>query len=583
MNGQNDIDLLEKFRQTLPNTDNGNKVIYCRKQLTPDLLKIVSGIIGSNDLKLISRYVAGCAKVCPTCGKYHCRQGKTCSQQCSEALRAKTNIEKYGCANPLSNAEIQKKCIETTKRKYGVTDDITNVSQIKEIQNIIKRTNLEKYGSEWYAGTDDCIKKSKQTCLEKYGVSSYVKTQEYKERVQKTNLERYGTEWNISSDSTRTKRAETCLKRYGDTSYMRSKEGAERALKLAQQKLIERLRNVGAKNLQDANLDFLQSFIEKHDDSDYFNVFACAEHFGISRYLAERLKSVYHIFIPNYNTHGKSVAENLLFEWIPANDKFCNVRNVIPPLELDLYISSCKLAIEYNGVYYHSAHFKDSKYHLNKTLECSNKGIQLFHIFESDDIDIWKSMISNKLKLNTKIYARKCIIKEITNSDAKSFCEQNHLQGACNAKINLGLFYNDELIQVMTFGKPRYNSHYEFELLRLCTKKYYSVIGGASKLWKCFCQKYSPKSVISYANRRFSNGSIYETLGFKFLNETKPNYWYVHTSSFEQISRLKAQKHKLKTFLKVFDENLTETENMLKNGYVQIFDCGNLVFVYNNE
>ena len=274
----------------------------------------------------------------------------------------------------------------------------------------------------------------------------------------------------------------------------------------------------------------------------------------------------------------KSIKETNLFEWIPCKNKVSGDRKILYPYELDILLPDYKLAIEYDGVYWHSDEHKDQNYHLNKTLECNNKGIQLFHIFETDDIDIWKSMISNKLGLNNKIGARKCTVKEITNSIAKSFCTQNHLQGACNAKINLGLFYNDELLEVMTFGKPRYNKHYEFELLRLCTKKYYSVIGGASKLWKCFCQKYSPKSVISYANRRFSNGNIYETLGFDKVNETKPNYWYV--KSGELFSRLKFQKHKLKNILENYDEKLSEYENMKNNKYQRIFDCGNLVFEY---
>ena len=154
------------------------------------------------------------------------------------------------------------------------------------------------------------------------------------------------------------------------------------------------------------------------------------------------------------------------------------------------------------------------------------------------------------------------------------------MQGACNSKINLGLFYNDELLEVMTFGKSRFNKHYEYELLRLCAKKYYSIIGGASKLFKYFKQTYKPNSIISYANRRFSNGSIYETLGFKFINKTKPNYFYVHSSSFVKVSRISAQKHKLKIFLKKYDANLSERENMSNNGYLQIFDCGNLVYEF---
>ena len=132
-------------------------------------------------------------------------------------------------------------------------------------------------------------------------------------------------------------------------------------------------------------------------------------------------------------------------------------------------------------------------------------------------------MISNKLKLNTKIPARKCQIKELKYKEVRNFLDENHLQGACTSKINLGLFYNDELVEVMTFSKPRFNRNYDFELLRLCTKKYISVIGGASKLFKYFTSK-NPGSIISYANRRFSNGNIYRQLGFKELKASNPNH-----------------------------------------------------------
>jgi hypothetical protein len=580
MSETSDKNLIERFRKTIPYNDSANRTIYCKNHITPEISLACQNILHSNDLKLITRFLAGFAKVCPVCGKYHIRQGKTCSDECTVISRKNTNLQKYGCENVLSNQDIQKKCIENTKKKYGVTENITNVSQIKDIQNKIKSTNLAKYGKKWYVGTQDRILKTKKRMLEKYGVDSYNKTDVYKRQVQETNLAKYGVPWNIRSDASQAKVKETCLEHFGTETFFSSSEHASNTKKRAYQNFIERLKELNVKNFQDVNVLHLHSYIEEHNGSKYFNATKCSDHFGISRYIVDRMKCIHGINVPNYIEKGKSIAENVLFNMIPTSDKFCNVRNIISPLEIDLYIPKYKLAIEYDGIYYHSSDFKDKNYHLNKTIACNNKGIQLFHIFESDDIDIWKSMINNKLKLNTRVYARKCLVKEISYNDAKTFCLQNHLQGACNSKINLGLFYNDELLEVMTFGKSRFNKHYEYELLRLCTKKYYSVIGGASKLFKYFKQTYKPNSIISYANRRFSNGSIYETLGFKFINKTKPNYFYVHSSSFVKVSRISAQKHKLKTFLKKYDVNLSERENMSNNGYLQIFDCGNLVYEY---
>ena len=220
---------------------------------------------------------------------------------------------------------------------------------------------------------------------------------------------------------------------------------------------------------------------------------------------------------------------------------------------------------------------------LQRTELCLENNIQLLHIFEGEDLDLWLSMINNKLNLNEKIYARKCIIKELNSQDTIEFLNENHLQGFCRAKINVGLFYNNELVSLMTFSKPRFNKNYEYELIRFCSKRNTSVIGGATKLWKYFVTKYNPNSVITYANRRFSNGEIYKTLGFTFLEKTSPNYFYFKPNEFILYSRVMFQKHKLKDILEIYDENLSESENMFNNNYRRIYDCGNLKFIYNKN
>ena len=205
------------------------------------------------------------------------------------------------------------------------------------------------------------------------------------------------------------------------------------------------------------------------------------------------------------------------------------------------------------------------------------KGYQLFQIFSSDDLDIWKSMINNKLGLNKKIFARKCIIKEVKAEEVRKFLEENHLQGYCQSKYKIGLYLDNELVSLMTFGKSRYNKNYDWELLRFCSKKGYNVIGGASKLLSYFRREHSG-SIISYANRRWSNGHLYETLGFEFLHNTDPSYFYFK-NDYEIYSRFEFQKHKLKDKLVNFDPNLTEEENLLNNRYGKIYDCGNKVYI----
>ena len=256
-----------------------------------------------------------------------------------------------------------------------------------------------------------------------------------------------------------------------------------------------------------------------------------------------------------------------------------NDRSILEGKEIDLLYKN--IGIEVNGIYWHSEKFYNRKYHLDKSKLAESKGIQLLHFWDYEidlKLDLVKSMINSKLGLsNNKIYARKCSIKEITFTEAKEFLGSNHLQGSgAVGKIRLGLYYNDILVSIMTFAKPRFNKNYDYELIRFCNLINYSVVGGASKLLSYFRKNYKG-SIISYANRRFSNGNLYETLGFKLVNETEPSYFYA--KGYNILSRNQCQKHKLKDILKDFDNNLSEHENMLKNKYYRVYDCVNLVYV----
>ncbi len=278
--------------------------------------------------------------------------------------------------------------------------------------------------------------------------------------------------------------------------------------------------------------------------------------------------------------------ENEIIEFINIKNINIHVEGVIPSYYLDMYFPDHKLAIEFNDLFSHSKHPKN--YHLNKTELCQKEGIQLLHIFENEWVDstrqeIWKSIINGKLGNNSKIHARKTEIKEINdNKVVKEFLNNNHLQGFVGSSVKLGLFDNDELVSVMIFGKTRFSKKYEYEMIRLCTKKFITVVGGASKLFKYFIDNYKPNSVISYADRRYSNGNLYKKIGFDFSHNSYPNYWYFENGSLELFSRVKFQKHKLEKMLDSFDNNKSEVENMIDNNYSRIFDCGNIIYTWKN-
>ena len=262
--------------------------------------------------------------------------------------------------------------------------------------------------------------------------------------------------------------------------------------------------------------------------------------------------------------------------WIIEND-----RTLLKPLELDLVIPDLGLAFEYNGIYWHSEKHKDKYYHYNKTNAIAEYDYQLIHINEDEWLykqEIVKSRISNLFGKSEKIMARKT--KIISINYPKEFLDINHIQGAgAPTSINYGLLYNNELVAVMTFSKPRFDKNYDYELVRYCSKLNTIIVGGASKLLNHFI-KNNNGSIISYSDRRWSSGSLYKKLGFKYIRTSDPNYkYYNHNNS---LSRYQCQKHRLKEmFPKFYNDSLSEPEIMSLAGYYRVFDSGNDVWVYN--
>ena len=306
--------------------------------------------------------------------------------------------------------------------------------------------------------------------------------------------------------------------------------------------------------------------------------------------IANKLEVSYSTCLRYLHKHGICIENNFssqyekeIADFINISNIKTNTRKVISPYELDVYIPDHKLAIEFNGLYWHSKHLKN--YHLNKTEMCAKKGIKLLHIFENEWLNpikqsIWKSIINNKLGGNDRIVARKTKVEKIVdNKLVREFLNNNHLQGFAGSSVKLGLFYENELVSLMTFGKTRFSKKYEYEMIRFCNKKFLSIVGGASKLYKYFIRNYKPKSVISYADRRYSDGNLYNKLGFEFSHFSAPNYWYFKLPDMTLRSRIQFQKHKLSGLLETFDNSKTEIENMSNNKYRRIFDCGNIIYV----
>ena len=459
-----------------------------------------------------------------------------------------TFLRKYGADNFVSTNAFKHAVLE----KYGVE----NPSQSKEIQSKVKQTNLEKYGHECIGSVPDIQRKIKETNLERYGFEHSSSSPQVKAKLKYTIREKYGVEnWGFNSEDFKKKAKVSCMKKYG-TEYSSQKHLSPETLKILSSK------------------ENLSRFIQNQELKTTPHL-ASLLNFSISGFI----KYLHKYDLWDLVDHYTSSYEVELQELFPSMSK---TKSVICPYEIDLYSEEHKFGIEFNGSYWHSEkNISDQYYHQKKSLLAESKGIFLYHIFEyewNNEIQQKKiiSQVKNILGLNeNKIYARKCELKEVQAKEAKVFLNENHLQNSCTARINLGLYYQNELVSLMTFGKSRFDKKYEYELLRFCNKMNTSVIGGASKLFKYFIREYKPNSILSYSHIDKGTGELYQKLGFSQIRITGPDY--VWCKGYQVLSRYQCQKYKL---LKQGFEGNSEKEIMENRGFIRIFGCGNKVWAW---
>ncbi len=304
--------------------------------------------------------------------------------------------------------------------------------------------------------------------------------------------------------------------------------------------------------------------------------------------------------VPDYHIHGTQCPEcsaqgsrlerdlRSRLKSIPGVTWQFNNRRVLPgTLEIDAYAPEFKLGVEANGLLWHSEYGRPddaSSYHMRKHRAAVQSGITLLQFWEHellDKPDLITSMIRNRLGLSKRVYARDCDVVELDSAVSRDFLSRNHLQGAVGATVHLGLLHRkkNRLAAVMTFSPPRLDPNTEWELVRFCCHRSITVVGGASKLLSRFTKQYSPKSIVSYADQRYSSGNLYTVLGFSLLRVTKPDYFYV-SSRGVRVSRYKARHSSLAKWLPAYNADETEHENMLANKFYRVYDCGRLVYVW---
>lgn len=491
--------------------------------------------------------------------------------------KKKAYIEKYGVDNPSKSDLVKRKKKETSVKNYGVE----NPSKSKLVKEKSKKTCIEKYGVEYVTQSDSMKQKSTETLIKKYGVSSPLKSEKIKEKLKNTCLNKYGYTTSLQSHEIREKIKQTNIIKYGVDNPFKSEKIKSIIKDYNDNLFLEKLEKI---------LNYLD--LELVDDK-YLG--ATHKHKWKCKKCETEFYQLWNVIQRGYNCpvcyprtqKGYSKAEKEIKDLLTnfGLEIISNDRVLISPLELDIVIPEKNVAIEYDGLYYHNENIiKDKKYHVNKTEKCNSRGIKLIHIFEDEWIfkkDIVISRIKQILGISDSIrlQARKCKINEIPKNLKNDFLEKFHLQGKDNSIINLGAFYDNELVAVMTFSKGNISKGSKvikgiWELNRFCTNYKYHIPGIASKLLSFFERNYEWDEIFSYADRRWSVGNLYEKLGFEFDGFTSINYWY--SKGVERIHRFSLRKKKTEP------KDIPEWVLRKKEGFLRIWDCGNLKFKKKN-
>lgn len=444
----------------------------------------------------------------------------------------------------------------------------------------IKQTNIERYGVESnFSKNSNTRKEYEKIMIEKYGHKYALQNKHILQKQQNTLLEREGTldMFHIS------KTINTNIKKYGYEHPMKNSIISNKsAFKSSNTKNDNLLNKISEMNLE----------LISYNNSNYIlkckicNTMLLNNTRQIINLMYKNNKSPCHKCFPD--NHYRSTGEIEIVNYLKKfYDGEIQLNRQYLGTEVDIILSKEKLCIEFNGLYWHSELFKDKNYHIDKKKLIEDKGYDIINIWEDDwnnniKRDIIISRLKNRLHLNKRIFARKCIIKDVSAKDSKEFLNKNHLQGNSTSSIRHGLYYEDKLVMLCTYSKARNSigNNKGYELIRNCTLKNISVVGGFKKLLNYFIKQYN-YNLYSYADADWTNltNSSYEKVGFICKGLTSPSYYWVIKGI--RINRINFQKHKL---IKLgYDSNKSEKEIMyddLKS--YRIYNCGNLKFEWNS-
>ncbi len=523
-----------------------NKVLFMQRlyHVVNDLDHVPKCLFCDNDAIYVS-ISKGYRKIC---------RDKKCIKHLFSINSKKSNAT-------IDKLQVNQKRRETFLKNYGV--DHPFKSEI--IKDKIKKTNLEKFGAENVFKSYEIQKKIKETNLIKYGVDNPQKCITVKEKTKETNLIRYGVDSPAKLPRFQVKPRQVSMQ-----------NGYERAIEriIKENKLIPLFDKSEWKGHLAMHKFRCKTCDTIFEDYPYYNFIAkcpkCNPKYTSSLEIKIReFLDEYHI---EYEIHNRNILSD--------------------GKELDIFIPKHSLAIECDGIYWHSTlRITDQKYHYKKYLECKENKIQLLRFFEDEitnenKFDIIKSMILHRIKSSKHIYARNTQIVNINKEDAKIFLLENHLQGYRYATNFYGLLSDNVIYSLIGFnqGNPKFiNSNVDsWEIVRFATKKYHSVVGGFSKLIKHFQNQNINAKIHSYLDLRYSDVNNYKNWK---INDVSIGYYY--WENLRRLHRFNFTKHNLIELCnrKNIAVDVADTEATLaeKVGLVKVYDSGQIRIDLNSK
>lgn len=557
---------------------------------------------------------------CEICGKIFVPKDKrrrTCSRSCggklgnTEAAREKarqTRLKKYGDVN-YNNRD---KARRTVQEKYG--EEYINTSQVPEIKKKIVKTYTERHGGMGMA-SDSVAEKVVQAAKKKYNIeddsiTSVGQIEAVKDKIRESTVSKWGG-IGFASEELAKRSMKTYEEMYGEDLY-----NGDRRKRLARQGLIDKYGVHSAALVPELKEKLINNYIKKHGgmgnartavkietkkrmdrfeelyNSGLYSLIEIADMMDVSISTVHSWAKELNIELPPSNALNESWQ---LYIQKETGIKFKYEGKIYGDnkRKVDLYHDELKLAIEINPTITHTTqpslfHGKKIpvKYHQERAVLAEENGWHLIQVFDWDDPEDIIKLIKSLTNINQKvIYAKKCIVKEVDMKDIETFIQKNHRQGAkAKGNIAYGLFYNNELVQVVTFSKERFKKNTKensYELIRMCSKEGTKVVGGASKLFKAFVNSnYKPMKIKTFADYSKGQGKIYEKMGMKYVGLANLNGLYANIDTGEAYKVTTVTQK----FRKEYEElGLTQQQYMNSKRFYRINDAGNKIFEWNRE